>query len=476
MRSRILQLGLVLTTVGLTVGTTPAGAGGGRTLVVDDDRAQCRNAAFNSIQAAVAAASPGDKIRVCPGVYGAATVDKPLRLHGSTARLGSKRCLDRALGEDPSNDSIVNGAAGAPVFRVAADDVEIRGFTIQNTPDAGISVPSTFSGTRIHRNLIQENTSGVHLNSSGARPTKVERNCLRDNNRPGSATGNGVHSDQGVRDAEISRNTFAGHANAAISFVGPAGKQADLDIERNTLFQDAPIILAKVTDSEIEQNSSVESKGSGIFLGGDVTDVRVRANTIRDCTFTGINLRTDAATFGTTVPNSANVIEANRVVSCGEAGIRLREGATRNLVRDNRVSENGTGAEGDGIGLENADDNVLRGNKSDDNRRDGLRADAASAGNRIDQNRLNRNREHDCHDDSTGSLAAGTATAGTANSWSGNRGATESRPGLCREKAVRKVKHDDDEGDDEGRDKKRKKNKKHKKDKDHEDEHEEEDD
>jgi parallel beta-helix repeat protein len=462
-RSRILQLSLLLTAVALALGTTPAGAGGGRTLVVDDDRAQCRNAAFTSIQAAVAAASPGDKIRVCPGVYGATTVDKPLRLDGSTAHLGSKRCLDRARGEDPSRDSIVNGAAGAPAFRVAANDVEIRRFTIQNTTnDAGVSVPSTFSGTRIHHNLIQENTFGVYLNSSGARASKVERNCLRDNNKPGSAAGNGIYSDQGVRRAEIERNTFTGHTNAAIIFVGPPGTQADLRIEHNTLLQDAPIILAKVTDSEVEHNSSAESKGSGIFFGGDVTDVRVKANKIRDCAFTGINLRTDAATFGTTVQNSANVVEENHVVSCGESGIRLRDGATRNLVRNNRVSENGTGAEGDGIGLENADDNVVRGNKSDENRRDGLRADAASTGNRIVGNRMNRNREHDCHDDSTGS-----GTAGTANAWSGNQGATESRPGLCREKAVRKVKHDDDE-DDDGRDKKRKK--KHKKHKNHDDE------
>lgn len=66
------------------------------------------------------------------------------------------------MARDPTQDSIVNGAAGAPAFRVAANDVEIRGFTIQNTTnDAGISIPSTFSGTRIHKNLIQENTSGV---------------------------------------------------------------------------------------------------------------------------------------------------------------------------------------------------------------------------------------------------------------------------------------------------------------------------
>jgi parallel beta-helix repeat protein len=461
-RILVVLLGLV----GLVLSTTPAGAGGGRTLVVDDDRAQCRNAGFTTIQAAVAAATAGDRIRVCPGVYAATTVDKPLRLEGSTSRLGSKRCLDRGRGEDPTQDSIVNGAAGAPAFRVGANDVEIRGFTIQNTTnDAGISVPGTFSGTRIRDNVIQENTFGVYLNSSGARTSKIERNCVRDNNKPGSSAGNGVYSDQGVRGAEIERNTFTGHTNAAIVFVGPAGAQERLKIERNELQDDAPIILAKVTRSEIERNSSVGSEGSGIFFGGGVTDVSVKKNEIRDCAFTGINLRTDPANFGTAVVNSANTIEDNRVVGCGDAGIRLRDGATRNLVRDNRVSRNGTDFDGDGIGLENADDNVVRGNKSDDNRRDGLRADSASSGNRIEKNRLSGNREHDCHDDSTGS-----GTAGTANTWRDNRGATENRSGLCRDKAVRKVKGDDDDDDDDAKDKKRKKkDKKHKdkKDKDH---------
>src|ERR671923_1470144 len=39
------------------------------TLVVDNDGADCPQAQFTTINAAVAAASPGDKILVCPGVY-----------------------------------------------------------------------------------------------------------------------------------------------------------------------------------------------------------------------------------------------------------------------------------------------------------------------------------------------------------------------------------------------------------------------
>jgi len=37
--------------------------------VVDDDKVECPNAAFTRIQDAVDAASPGDEIHICKGVY-----------------------------------------------------------------------------------------------------------------------------------------------------------------------------------------------------------------------------------------------------------------------------------------------------------------------------------------------------------------------------------------------------------------------
>jgi hypothetical protein len=53
------------------------------TLTVDDDRVQCPSAAFTTIQSAVNAASPGDKVNVCPGTYREQVkVNKPLTIRG----------------------------------------------------------------------------------------------------------------------------------------------------------------------------------------------------------------------------------------------------------------------------------------------------------------------------------------------------------------------------------------------------------
>src|ERR1051326_569670 len=54
-----------------------------RTLTVDDDRGQLAQAHFTSLSAPVAAAAPGDRILVYPGIYEANfTVDKELTIDG----------------------------------------------------------------------------------------------------------------------------------------------------------------------------------------------------------------------------------------------------------------------------------------------------------------------------------------------------------------------------------------------------------
>jgi len=401
------------------------------TLVVDDDHAQAPNAQFTSINAAVTAAHPGDTIRVEPGTYHeSVAVNKTL-----TFRADSRR-----------GSVIVDPAALGSGFNVQANDVRILGFTVQDAQgNAGITLGRGFSGADVEGNVLRDNTFGIYLNSNGAHTTVIRNNAFLHNNAAGSASGNGIYSDQGVSNARIEGNFFTGQTNAAMIFVGngtAAQAQTRLRITGNALIDDAPIILVNTTNSVISHNLSLRSSGSGIFFGGGVSGVEVSHNVLRDGAFTGINLRFDPANYPVTTADTNNVIRDNVISGFGDSGIRLRDGASGNIVAGNRVTGNGTGNDpttGDGISLENADNNVIRDNRVAHNRRDGIRVDAASTGNRIENNRLQDNGEHDAHDDSTGAL-----TAGTANRWAGNSGMTENRPGLL----ARRRRDNDDRDED----------------------------
>ena len=143
-------------------------------------------------------------------------------------------------------------------------------------------------------------------------------------------------------------------------------------------------------------------------------------------------------------PDTNNKIVGNYVSGFGDSGIRLRDGATANLVAYNRVEFNGKGGDpttGDGISLENAKNNVIFHNQSLNNRRYGIHVDTLSNGNSIVRNTMLHNGLFDADDESLGS-----GTAGTANFWAHNFCETENRPGLCEHK--KHDSHDDDNDDD----------------------------
>src|SRR5207237_2179540 len=85
-------------------------------LMVDDDHAQCPTAQYTSINAAVAAAQPGDTIHVCAGTYHeSVTVNKTLTF----------------VADHHGGDVIVDPGATGSGFNVQANGVRIQGFTIQ---------------------------------------------------------------------------------------------------------------------------------------------------------------------------------------------------------------------------------------------------------------------------------------------------------------------------------------------------------
>ena len=120
--------------------------------------------------------SPATRIVVCPGTYGATTVDKRVTLSGYTKDLSTKLsvCSDRL--HNPADQTTKNSIVAG--FYVSADFATIKGFTV-TAPESGINIPWGTESVWVTRNVLQDNSIGVNLNGTMSR---VDFNCIRENN------------------------------------------------------------------------------------------------------------------------------------------------------------------------------------------------------------------------------------------------------------------------------------------------------
>ncbi len=348
---------------------------------------------FTTISAAVGAASPGDTIKVSPGIgpYDESVlVNKQLTLIGGQIRLAGEH--GQTIVEVPTN-----GLAG---FDLQANDVTVKSFTVRPDPATttdvfGIVTHVANYGEQILNNVLTGNTIGLYLNSNGVKKDSVSGNTFASNNFPGSSQGNAIYSDQGLKNATISNNYFSGDQNGSVVLVGGSssfasvGAHSNVQILYNNINNDSPIIAVNMTNSRISGNSITNPlQGTGIFFGGAVTKTEVSWNKLNGNagSFTGINLRiSDVASGGAynvahtpggfPVPNSGDKIVGNTIYGWGDSGIRLRDGTNGVLVAWNSSNNNGTGGDpttGDGISIEDSYSNTVAGNTTNNNRRNGI--------------------------------------------------------------------------------------------------------
>ena len=261
------------------------------TLVVDDDAmatvADCNatTPTFMTISAAIAVASPGDTIKVCPGIYAEQVqITKTLTING--AQMGVN-ATSRAF--VVANESIIDDPCG-PV-QIMADNVVLDGFTVQGSTlsdpcfIAGIWTNPGFSGTQgghqILNNIVQNNISGIELDSTCLNPTLVQHNLLRNNNNAGPGSGNAIQTNFGLCEATIDANKFMGHLNSSVLLVAT---QSNVTISNNELVGGTPerFVMANTTMSSITGNISVGSTASAtVRLFGGNSNVAINSNTLR---------------------------------------------------------------------------------------------------------------------------------------------------------------------------------------------------
>jgi len=312
-----------------------------RTITVDDDGAQTNNKAdFTSIQAAVNAASPGDRIRVFNGTYAEQVIipaDKDnITLTSATGKggPGSNVVIAPTAFTDPSE----------AVIRVAgATGVEISGFTI-----TGAAVGS---GAGVGANY------GVLVDGGGSATVRDNRiSAIRDNPITGEQEGIGIQYGFTSAGQVLSSGSGEARGNVIDDYqkggIVVIGGGSFASIRMNTITGVGP------TDV-IAQN--------GIQVSNSAT-ADVRMNTVTGNVYT-------PATFvavGILIFETSGVTVRQNVVSGNDEGILLY------FADDSTVELNtATGNTQNGIALFESDDNTVSLNKASNNAKDGINIDTS---------------------------------------------------------------------------------------------------
>ncbi len=412
--------------------------GGGTTRWVNDDPSSdafvppgtsCDDPGYTTVQAAVTAADPGDRINVCPGTY---VEEVTIPAGKDNIRL---RSVERwqAIIKAPA----VMTSPKAIVRVNGARNVTIRAFTIAGPGgggcdflENGVRVDDGGSANILGNHITHirdepfsgcQNGVGIQVGrladgTSGS--ARIMGNLIDDYQKNGM-TVSGVGSS-----GEIANNRVLGAgatgiiAQNGIQVSGGATANVRNNFVTQNIFTDPVVavstgILLFQSGKVTTERNTLTLNDVGIYMFDAGAGSATRDNNSRKSTFDGVAVD---ATTGSQVAH--NQIDHN-----GGNGIAVYEAAQNNRLENNTVTNN----DSSGILLDVGSNNVVSSNEVNDNGSvnedltDGIRINAGSVDNTIRDNRLKNNIKHDCHD----------FTQGLLNTWTNNRGGTSSPPGLC---------------------------------------------
>jgi len=224
----------------------PRKAVGAITIVVGQNAA-CEGAQFAKIQDAVNAASPGDTIQICPGLYAEqVTIGKPLVVNGNNG------AIVRPSGVAANTTGLVSGQSIAAILLVEnTTDVTIRNVTVD--------------GTAADINACSPDLVGVFFRNASGQLTRMA-----------------------VRNAKLSSNLNGCQSGSAILVQSGGGQTSVVDIAESSIhdYQKNGITANEVgTDVTIEGNvvtglgptTGAAQNGIQIGFGAEGT---IRHNTV----------------------------------------------------------------------------------------------------------------------------------------------------------------------------------------------------
>lgn len=214
-----------------------------------------------------------------------------------------------------------------------------------------------------------------------------------------------------------------------LALPGPLPRVSDVTISHNDVIDDSAIGVASATNVTITYNEVRLLFGAAVVVSGfgtTIRDVDVSFNHIdgQNAIVTqGIFITPSGPTIGTDIQVRANLVENVADVPTLARGHGIVIRSRRTEVHENHVENN----RGNGIEIRGGTTNLIHGNLVVANGvptgdiTDGIRIRPGATGNVVENNRLRDNTTHDCHD----------SNPNGANVWRHNVGYTENQPGLC---------------------------------------------
>lgn len=315
-----------------TVALALAPAAWGKTLVVDNDAADCPNAQFTSIQAAVNAAQAGDTIRVCRGTYEeAVTIATPAKNNLRVRAQGPRGAV-----VVDANDAL----AGFLLENVSG--VVTRGFTVQEGHESNIWLRAGANQNRITRNVARGPSGHDGIRLDGANGNWIVHNVAFGNGN--SVNGCGIDLLTGSSGNIVRHNLVFDNDRAGIRLLAAGSGNVVRHNRANSNGRNG-ILNQSTPGTRIAHNRTHANTGVGADLGHGIrltssSGVTVAHNKSRNNTGDGIRADSDA---------TGNVIARNRMSGnvehdCHDDSAGTGTAGTANLwVRNHGLTENRPG-------------------------------------------------------------------------------------------------------------------------------------